>query len=127
MLYALGITSKISGFNYLKDAVKIVKTDPYGLKSSDVYEAVARIYHTTPSCVERSIQYAKTIAARKGTLPDFLHLIPRRRALPTKHGAHQSSIQNTDSLISNIWVLPITILMAMVYLSISLIYRRNCL
>lgn len=67
ILYSMGLTPKIQGFQYLKDSVlftfKSGKTEYQ--KASSIYLWIASRYHTTPACVERAIHYAKTLAVKR--------------------------------------------------------------
>ncbi len=66
VLYSMGITPNILGYQYLKDSVMIalssINTEP---RAAAIYTAVASRRNTTPSRVERAIQYAKILHMKR--------------------------------------------------------------
>ena len=58
MLTALGINSKLRGYNYLRVAILSMLENPMQSITKELYPAVARQLHCTPSQVERSIRNA---------------------------------------------------------------------
>ena len=66
VLYSMGITPNILGYQYLKDSVMIalssINMEP---RAAAIYTAVASQRNTTPSRVERAIQYAKILHMKR--------------------------------------------------------------
>lgn len=67
-LNEFGVVKRVKGFYYLKTAICICVEDPEKLNSMTklLYPAVAKIYKTTSSSVERAIRYAIEMAWSKG-------------------------------------------------------------
>ena len=70
LLWEIGIPMHVHGYHYLLDAVQLTLTLPqtsYNL-SQQLYPSIAQHYHTSPSCVERSIRHAIDMAWKRGNL-----------------------------------------------------------
>lgn len=60
VIHMLGIPAHIKGYNYLREAIMLSLADPEMLESVTklLYPAIAEIYDTSPSRVERAIRHA---------------------------------------------------------------------
>ena len=70
LLWEIGIPMHVHGYHYLLDAVQLTLTLPqtsYNL-SQQLYPRIAQHYHTSASCVERSIRHAIDMAWKRGNL-----------------------------------------------------------
>lgn len=70
LLWQLGIPMHVRGYHYLLDAVSIALQMPEMSinLSQQLYPCIALHYHTSASCVERSIRNAIELAWKRGTL-----------------------------------------------------------
>ena len=65
LLHGLGISSNLSGYKYIKEAVLLSLHHPK--KSTvELYREIAHIFDTRPGNVERSIRYAIEVGFCKG-------------------------------------------------------------
>lgn len=64
LLKEVGIPVHLHGYRYLTDAVQLTLSLPEMCinLSHQLYPCIAKRYHTTPSCVERSIRHAIDLA-----------------------------------------------------------------
>ena len=58
LLITLGISTKLKGYNYLREAILFMRNDPTQSITKELYPSVARICGTSASQVERSIRSA---------------------------------------------------------------------
>ena len=58
ILVSLGINTKLRGYNYLREAVLIMRANPMQSITKELYPKVAREFLCTPTQVERSIRNA---------------------------------------------------------------------
>jgi two-component system response regulator (stage 0 sporulation protein A) len=76
IIYQLGIPANIKGYGYLREAIILVVNNPdiiYAL-TKELYPAVAHIFDTTASRVERGIRHAITVAWQRmdsGIMKEF--------------------------------------------------------
>lgn len=70
IINGIGIPANIKGYTYLRKAIAIAVDDPKLLSSmtKELYPAIADIYNTTGSRVERAIRHAIDIAWSRGQL-----------------------------------------------------------
>jgi len=68
LLWELGIPMHVHGYHYLIHAIQIKLTMPERNinLSHQLYPCIAQHYHTSPSCVERSIRHAIDLAWKRG-------------------------------------------------------------
>ncbi len=73
LFLTLGISAKVKGYRFLREAVKIVKNDPSRIDNitKNVYDTIAKNNGTKVSNVERSIGYAIIISYNSGKLRNF--------------------------------------------------------
>ena len=73
LLHELGIPANIRGHQYLRDAISIVVKHPEYIRTimKLLYPQVAKINHSTPSRVERSIRHAIQTACSRGKTEVF--------------------------------------------------------
>lgn len=89
MLHDLGIPSHIKGYQFLRDAVKMLFDDPnmIGGITKELYPELANKYNTTVSRVERSIRHAVEVSWNRGDIDlmekIFGHSVDIDRAKPT--------------------------------------------
>lgn len=89
LLHDLGIPSHIKGYQFLRDAVKMLFDDPniVGGITKELYPELANKYNTTVSRVERSIRHAVEVSWNRGDLKlmenIFGHSVDIDRAKPT--------------------------------------------
>ena len=89
MLHDLGIPSHIKGYQFLRDAVKMIFDDPnmIGGITKELYPELANKYNTTVSRVERSIRHAVEVSWNRGDIDlmekIFGHSVDIDRAKPT--------------------------------------------
>ncbi len=71
-IYA-GIQPHIKGYSFLREAVKLAVRDPDILNSitKRLYPAVAAMFDTTPSKVERAIRHAIEVAWARGKIENL--------------------------------------------------------
>ena len=76
-LSRLGIPAKLTGCQYITEAVKLLWDSPALIKNLNkgLYAEIAALLETSPSCVERSIRHAVGIGFQRGEL---------RHRFPTK-------------------------------------------
>lgn len=67
---SIGIPAHLQGYQYLKESVKMVISDPTIINSitKRLYPEVAKIYDTTACRVERGIRHALEVAYTKGRI-----------------------------------------------------------
>ncbi len=70
LLWEIGIPIHVHGYHYLLQAVQLSLTmENTNINlSHQLYPIIAQHYHTSPSCVERSIRHAIELAWRRGNL-----------------------------------------------------------
>lgn len=70
IIHEIGVPAHIKGYQYLRDAITLVVTDPEFLAAvtKELYPTVAALNNTTPSRVERAIRHAIEIAWNRGRL-----------------------------------------------------------
>ena len=89
LLHDLGIPAHIKGYQFLRDAVKMLFDDPniVGGITKELYPELANKYNTTVSRVERSIRHAVEVSWNRGDLKlmenIFGHSVDIDRAKPT--------------------------------------------
>ncbi len=89
LLHDLGIPSHIKGYQFLRDAVKMLFEDPnmVGGITKELYPELANKYNTTVSRVERSIRHAVEVSWNRGDLKlmenIFGHSVDIDKAKPT--------------------------------------------
>ena len=85
----LGIPANVRGYNYIKEALRLVVLDIEGVDKvvTRLYIDIAKKYKTTPSRVERGIRYAIEMSCSRGhldTLYDmFGYTINSKKGRPT--------------------------------------------
>ena len=67
---SIGISAHLQGYQYLKEAIKLVIKNPELINciTKKLYPAVAEIFETTPCRVERGIRHALEVAYDKGKI-----------------------------------------------------------
>ena len=90
ILRECNIRPHLSGFTYLKEAIVQVYSGACTMRgvTKTLYPAVARIYDTTPSAVERAMRHAITYAWEKSAsepsvILNDLFRYPKRFTIPT--------------------------------------------
>lgn len=70
LLWEVGIPMHVHGYHYLMDAVHLMLSLPEASinLSQQLYPCIAQHFHTSASCVERSIRHAIDMAWRRGNL-----------------------------------------------------------
>ena len=70
LLWEIGIPVHVHGYHYLMQAVSLMLLFPQDTVSlsRQLYPRVAQHFHTTASCVERSIRHAINMAWQRGHL-----------------------------------------------------------
>jgi len=68
MLTSFGIPAHIRGYRYIRDALKVIISDPNVMNAvtKGLYPDVADMFDTTPSKVERAIRHAIGVAFARG-------------------------------------------------------------
>ena len=68
LLWEVGIPMHVHGYHYLLDAVHLTLTLPETSVnlSQHLYPCIAQHFHTSASCVERSLRHAIDMAWRRG-------------------------------------------------------------
>ena len=68
LILEVGITAKIKGYDYLREAIKLVLEDANLANSivKQLYPSVAKIFNTSASRVERAMRYAIETAWDRG-------------------------------------------------------------
>jgi len=88
-LHKLGVNANIKGYLYLRTAIMLYaeKTSEMSAVTKALYPAVAKIYGTTPSCVERAMRHAIKSAWERGDLDTlslyFGNTVKNGRGKPT--------------------------------------------
>jgi len=77
ILEKMGFRNNLSGYQYIIDAVLLFKSWEETDKKSimRVYLELSNIYHTTPSCVERSMRYSIKTAWESGNRSAFREVL----------------------------------------------------
>ncbi len=89
ILHELGVPSHVKGYQYIREAISMIyeKDGVVGSITKDLYPALADIYNTTSSRVERAIRHAIEISWNRGDWDlmeeIFGHSIDIDRAKPT--------------------------------------------
>lgn len=89
IIHEIGVPAHIKGYQYLRDAIILVVKDIDIINSitKQLYPAIAQLYHTTPSRVERAIRHAIEVAWDRGktdTIEElFGYVITNGKAKPT--------------------------------------------
>ncbi len=70
MLHKLGIPSHIKGYQYVRDAINLVYTNPalIGGITKELYPEIGKIYNTSTTRVERAIRHAIEVCWNRGDL-----------------------------------------------------------
>lgn len=68
MLHSLGVPSHIKGYQYIRESVMLIYSNPYiiGAITKELYPKVASTFETTPSRVERAIRHAIEVSWNRG-------------------------------------------------------------
>jgi len=68
MLHSLGVPSHIKGYQYIRESVMLMYSNPFiiGGITKELYPAVADKYNTTASRVERAIRHAIEVSWNRG-------------------------------------------------------------
>lgn len=76
LFLSLGISAKVKGYRFLREAVKLIKNEPSRIDniSKSVYSVIARNNGTKVSNVERSIGYAILLSYNSGKLMNLNNL-----------------------------------------------------
>lgn len=84
MLLNLGIPAHLNGYRFLLSAIVLAVKDPTRLRriTSSLYPSIAEPFDTTPSCVERSIRHAISIAWSRGGSESFSQIMNCRSLSP---------------------------------------------
>ena len=89
IIHEIGVPAHIKGYQYLRDAIILVVKDIDIINSitKQLYPAIAQLYHTTPSRVERAIRHAIEVECDRGktdTIEElFGYVITNGKAKPT--------------------------------------------
>ena len=86
ILHRLGVTERVSGFQYLRTAILLVIEKPEVIKSvtKAVYPYIAEKYGVTTSQVQRGIRYGIEVACDRGDLNLLISLFGRSWPTPTE-------------------------------------------
>lgn len=70
---SVGIPAHIKGYQFLRDAIKMTVDEPNMINSITkmLYPAVAKLYETSPSKVERAIRHAIEVAWSRGKIENI--------------------------------------------------------
>lgn len=70
ILHEIGVPAHIKGYQYLREAIIVAVNDPATINyiTKELYPRVAKIFHTTPSRVERAARHAIEVAWDRGDL-----------------------------------------------------------
>lgn len=73
MFITIGIPAHIKGYNYLREAVKMVMNDPNIINSitKELYPGIAKTFQTSASKVERAIRHAIEVAWTRGKIENI--------------------------------------------------------
>lgn len=89
MLHSLGVPSHIKGYEYIREGIGLMYTNPsmLGAITKEMYPEIAHKYNTTSSRVERAIRHAIEISWTRGDYDKmeefFGHSVDYDRAKPT--------------------------------------------
>ncbi len=89
MLHSLGVPSHIKGFEYIREGIGLMYTNPnmLGAITKEMYPEIAVKYNTTSSRVERAIRHAIEVSWNRGDYDlmeeVFGHSVDFDRAKPT--------------------------------------------
>ena len=80
----LGIPAHIKGYQFLREAIKLVIEDPDRINriTKELYPAIARRFNTSSSKVERAIRHAIEVAWSRGRIDTLNRAFGCRVALP---------------------------------------------
>lgn len=72
LLWEVGIPLNVHGYHYLVEAIQLTLFDPKMSTnlSRQLYPCIAEHYHTSASCIERSIRHAIELAWTRGKLAE---------------------------------------------------------
>lgn len=75
IIHEIGVPAHIKGYQYLRSAIIMVVSDPGIINSvtKELYPAIAKEFHITPSRVERAIRHAIEVAWGRGDLDTLKH------------------------------------------------------
>jgi len=81
---SLGIPAHIKGYQFLREAIKLVIEDPDRINriTKELYPAIARRFNTSSSKVERAIRHAIEVAWSRGRIDTLNRAFGCRVALP---------------------------------------------
>ena len=81
---SLGIPAHIKGYQFLREAIKLVIEDPERINriTKELYPAIARRFNTSASKVERAIRHAIEVAWSRGRIDTLNRAFGCRVALP---------------------------------------------
>lgn len=65
MLLTLGVPTKLNGYGYLREAIRLMASDPDQSITKELYPAVGKLFRCEPKNVERSIRSAIDSAWKK--------------------------------------------------------------
>ena len=70
---SIGIPAHIKGYQFLKEAIKIVIKEPEMINgiTKQLYPAIAQNFETSPSKVERAIRHAIEVAWNRGRIENL--------------------------------------------------------
>ena len=70
IIHEIGVPAHIKGYQYIRHAISMVVEDVDLLSAvtKELYPAIAKKYHTTPSRVERAIRHAIEVAWNRGKI-----------------------------------------------------------
>ena len=73
MFITMGIPAHIKGYTYLREAVKMVMSNPDVINriTKELYPGIAKIYQTSASKVERAIRHAIEVAWTRGKIENI--------------------------------------------------------
>jgi two-component system response regulator (stage 0 sporulation protein A) len=89
MLHEIGVPAHIKGYTYMRDAIKLIISEPemLGGITKELYPTIAKKYSTTPSRVERAIRHAIEVAWSRGRVETidmiFGYTIDQNKGKPT--------------------------------------------
>ena len=81
---SLGIPAHIKGYQYLREAVRLVMEDSDRINriTKELYPSIARRFATSPSKVERAIRHAIEVAWSRGRVDTLNRAFGCRVAIP---------------------------------------------
>lgn len=70
MIHEIGVPAHIKGYQYLRESIilSVLEVDMLNSVTKLLYPTIAKIYHTTPSRVERAIRHAIEVAWSRGKM-----------------------------------------------------------